>query len=128
MAKGETSLAKQAARGGPRMRKLVTTERPVAAPVKSTTPKTSRIRRVLGGLRWLKPLLVPLRIVGKILKRLAPRYLLNAWRELRQVTWPNRRESWRLTGAVFVFAIIFGVLATIVDRGIDRIFKETVLK
>ena len=66
--------------------------------------------------------------VGKTLKWLAPRYLLNAWRELRQVIWPNRRETWRLTLAVFVFAIVFGALVAGVDKGLDEIFKKVVLK
>ncbi len=39
----------------------------------------------------------------KVLKWLVPKYFVNAWREVRLVTWPTRRETWRLTLAVFVF-------------------------
>ena len=66
--------------------------------------------------------------IGKVLRWLAPRYLLNAWRELRQVVWPNRRETWRLTLAVFIFAVVFGALVAGVDKGLDEIFKKVVLK
>lgn len=73
-------------------------------------------------------ILSPLRNLGKALRWLAPRYLINAWRELRQVIWPNRRETWRLTLAVFIFAIVFGALVAGVDKGLDEIFKKVVLK
>jgi preprotein translocase subunit SecE len=68
------------------------------------------------------------RPVAKVLRWLLPRYFINSWREVRQVTWPNRRETWRLTGAVFIFALVFGALVAIVDKGIDEIFKKLVLK
>jgi len=53
---------------------------------------------------------------------------VNAWREVRQVTWPSRRETWRLTGAVFIFAIVFGALVYGVDTGLDALFKKVILK
>lgn len=68
------------------------------------------------------------RPVKKVLKWLAPTYFVNSWREVRQVTWPTRRETWRLTLAVFIFSIIFGLAAYGVDSLLDFIFKRTVLK
>lgn len=65
------------------------------------------------------------RIIGLIL---LPRYFRNSWKELRQVTWTKRRESFRLTFAVIAFAIIFGVAVAILDYGLDKIFKEVLLK
>jgi preprotein translocase SecE subunit len=67
----------------------------------------------------------PFRIVGHIL---LPSYFRNSWKELRQVTWPNRRESWQLTSAVIVFAAIFGVMIALVDYGLDKLFKQVLLK
>lgn len=66
-----------------------------------------------------------LRIVGRIL---LPRYLRNAGRELRLVTWPNAKESRQLTFAVVIFAVIFGVLIAGVDYGLDKLFKGILLK
>jgi len=66
--------------------------------------------------------------VKRVLRWLAPSYFVNSWREVRQVTWPSRRETWRLTAAVFVFAIIFGGLVAGVDKGLDEIFKKVILK
>ena len=67
----------------------------------------------------------PLRILGFII---VPPYIRNSWRELRQVTWPTARESRRLTLAVIIFATIFGALITVLDIGLDKIFKEVLLK
>jgi preprotein translocase SecE subunit len=67
----------------------------------------------------------PIRILGLIL---LPRYVRNSWRELRQVAWPGRRESLRLTSAVIIFAVIFGVLIAATDYGLDKVFKKVILK
>lgn len=66
--------------------------------------------------------------IARVLGWLAPSYFVNAWREVRQVTWPGRRETWRLTGAVFIFAFIFGALVAGVDKLLDLVFKNLVLK
>ncbi len=76
------------------------------------------------GLRWVGHLL-PFRILGRIL---FPRYIRNSFRELKLVTWPGRRESLRLTSAVLVFSIIFGAIVALVDYGLDKLFKEFILK
>lgn len=61
-------------------------------------------------------------------RSLTPSYFKNAWKELRQVTWPNRKETTQLTIAVFIFAIIFGALVTATDYGLDKIFKRVLLR
>lgn len=65
------------------------------------------------------------RIIGRIVW---PMYFRKSWKELRQVTWPKRRESIQLTGAVLLFSAIFGVLIAIVDFGLDKLFKQVLLK
>lgn len=65
------------------------------------------------------------RIIGLIL---VPPYFRNSWKELRQVTWTKRRESFRLTFAVIVFAVVFGIAVAILDYGLDKVFKELLLK
>jgi len=70
----------------------------------------------------------PLRIIYQLLRRITPKYFINSWRELKLVTWPGRKETWRLTGAVFVFAIVFGVAIYFVDLALERLFKITVLR
>lgn len=67
----------------------------------------------------------PLRILGFIV---VPPYLRNSWKELRQVTWPKFRISVRLTFAVIAFAVVFGALVAVIDLGLDKVFKEVLLK
>jgi len=76
--------------------------------------------------------LQPFRLIGKVLRLIGkvvfPSYFRNSWRELRQVKWPNRTESRQLTFAVLVFAVVFGGLVAIVDYGLDKVFKQVLLK
>lgn len=70
----------------------------------------------------------PARFVGRILAKVfLVNYFRNSWKELKQVTWPNRRETWQLTFAVFVFALVFGLVITIVDYGLDKVFEKILL-
>ena len=76
------------------------------------------------GLRWFANLRV-VRFIGRIL---GLRYVRESWKELRQVTWPTFRESRRLTTAVVLFSVIFGLLIALVDFGLDKVFKQFILK
>ncbi len=70
----------------------------------------------------------PFRFIGNFLyKILFIGYFMASWRELRQVTWPGRRETAQLTLAVFMFAIGFGIMIAVVDYGLDKLFKEVLL-
>lgn len=65
------------------------------------------------------------RILGFILW---PPYFRNSWKELRQVTWPNGKQSRQLTTAVILFAVTFGIIIALLDFGLDKIFKQVLLK
>ncbi len=69
--------------------------------------------------------LKPFRIIGKVL---LPAYFRNSWHELRQVTWPSWKQSRQLTFAVLIFAIVFGALIATVDYGLDKLFRNILLK
>jgi preprotein translocase SecE subunit len=133
----------------PRIRKSAPTVRERAAIAQAKAekpPKPKRVRRLavtaVKPLRKLSPkdrVHLPnngfgraLAKVGRFLRRilgwLVPRYFINSWREVRLVTWPGRKETWRLTLAVFIFATVFGAVVYGVDRGLDEIFKKFVLK
>lgn len=143
MEKGSKKVAEEKpARRKPRIRKSAPTvrERVEAAKAKQEEVKPRRLRKVLSkaavpakrlNLRERKAVKLavrPLRPVRRFLAWIAPKYFINSWREVRQVVWPSRKETWRLTLAVFVFAIIFGALVAGVDKGLDEIFKKVVLK
>lgn len=61
-------------------------------------------------------------------RRFIPKYFRDSYGELKLVTWPNRKETTNLMWAVFIFAIIFGLLITVVDYGLEKLFKEVFLK
>lgn len=70
----------------------------------------------------------PVRFVGRVLaKVLLINYFISSWKELKQVTWPNRRETAKLTVAVFIFAFVFGLAVAAVDFGLDKIFHKILL-
>lgn len=103
--------------------------------------KTKRIRKVakkvskpflwassIGQKEWYVPM--PDNKTGRFLnkkRRFTPGYFRSAWKEVRQVTWPSRKETWKLTLAVFMFATIFGVILAITDYGLDKLFRRILL-
>ena len=82
------------------------------------------LKQIGHGLRWFFRLRV-IRFIGRIL---GLSYLHGSWQELRQVTWPTKREGRRLTTAVIIFSVIFGALIAVVDYGLDKLFKQVLLK
>lgn len=97
--------------------------------------KPSLVRAFFGGffapLRWLGRQIAKLgrfRVFRWISYVLLPPYIRNSWRELRLVTWPNRRQSWALVNAVIIFSVVFGILVAVVDYGLDKLFKEFIIK
>jgi preprotein translocase SecE subunit len=126
----------------PRIRKSAPSvrERQEAAAAKAEAVKPQRVRRLsakaaspfkklnLEDKKAVQLGAKPFRFVRKVLGWLVPSYFINAWREVRKVVWPSRRETWRLTLAVFIFAIIFGAMVAGVDKGLDELFKKLVLK
>lgn len=120
----------QAARKKRRLRPVTSEtvrERAAKAQIAAGEPaKPRKVRGVFGKI------LTPFRVIGRGLgwigKFIIPSYFRNSWRELRLVTWPNRKQSQQLTLAVIIFAIIFGVLVAGVDYGLDKLFKQVLLK
>lgn len=85
------------------------------------------IGRVTKAVAMSKPLW-PVRFLLKILgKILLVSYFRNSWKELRQVVWPNNVTTWKLTFAVILFAIIFGLLIAGLDWVFERVFREIIL-
>lgn len=75
---------------------------------------------------------LPIRYIFKpiawVLKRIVPSYFKNSWKELKQVTWPSTRDTFRLTFVVLLFSLVFGGLIAGVDYGLDKLFKAIILK
>ena len=56
-----------------------------------------------------------------------PKYFRESYGELRQVTWPNRRDTAKLTTAVIIFAVVFATFVGVVDYVFGIIFKKVFL-
>lgn len=56
-----------------------------------------------------------------------PKYLKNAYKELRKVTWPTRDEAIKSTGVVIAFSVIvalfLGALDYVFTAGLDYILS-----
>lgn len=69
--------------------------------------------------------------VGRFLNKkrsLIPAYFRNSFAELKQVDWPGFGTIMRLSLAVFLFAFFFGLVVAIADFGLDKLFKELIIK
>lgn len=51
------------------------------------------------------------------------RYIKGSWHELRQVRWPDRRATWKMTGALIAFTLFFVVVILLIDAGFGELFK-----
>jgi preprotein translocase SecE subunit len=50
------------------------------------------------------------------------RYLRDSWKEIRQVRWPNRKATWKMVFAVFVYTALFMVIILLLDLFFRFIF------
>ncbi len=82
------------------------------------------LKHIGHALRWFF-LLPPLRFLGRVI---GLRYIRDSARELRGVTWPSFRDSRRLTGAVILFSVVFGLFIAVVDYGLDKLFRQILIK
>lgn len=82
------------------------------------------LKQIGHGLRWFFTR-KPMRFIAKWT---GIRYIIDSWGELRGVTWPTFKESVRLTGAVIIFSVVFGLLIAVIDFFLDKLFKQILLK
>jgi len=50
-------------------------------------------------------------------------YFKGAWGELRQVRWPDRKNTWAMTGALIAFTAFFIVVILLLDYLFSQLFK-----
>lgn len=51
------------------------------------------------------------------------RYFKESWHEIRQVRWPNRKATWKMVLAVFIYSAIFLVLIIALDALFTFLFN-----
>lgn len=50
-----------------------------------------------------------------------------AWREVRKVVWPARKEAMQMTTYVFVFVVIMALFLWMTDKTLEWVFYDLVL-
>ena len=95
---------------------------------KVTSPVVGPIRRGFSMLFRHQPFKFIAKVGHWIGLVIIPPYLRNSWKELRLVTWPNWKQSRQLTFAVLIFAVVFGAAVATVDYGLDKLFRQILLK
>ena len=50
-------------------------------------------------------------------------YIRGAWHELKQVRWPSRSATWKMTFAVLLFSGSFAVLILLLDFAFNKLFE-----
>lgn len=82
------------------------------------------------GKKEFHPIKLPDNKFGRLLSkrvRFVPKYFINSWNEIKQVSWPNARETTKLTTAVLLFALVIGGLVWLLDYGLNKLFREILL-
>ncbi len=77
------------------------------------------------------PIKVPdkkgVRVLNKRVKYI-PQFIKNSWAELKQVTWPSRKDAIKLSFAVIIFSVFFAVFVQILDFLFSKVVKEIILR
>lgn len=51
----------------------------------------------------------------------------DAWREVKKVVWPTRKESIQMTVYVFVFAVVMALFLWLTDKTLEWVFYDLIL-
>lgn len=75
-----------------------------------------------------KPVSVAKLVADDAMTRRSPQraigdYFVGAWRELRQVRWPNRSQTWQMTGALIGFTAFFVIVILLLDAAFKYLFN-----
>ncbi len=79
-----------------------------------------------------KPMSMPVRIITAPFRWIAKpfialgRYIHDSWLEIRQVRWPNRKATWKLVGAIFIYSAFFIILVAVLDALFNFIFSKII--
>ncbi len=104
--------------------KIIKSKKLVVKITSPVTKPTSEFLKIIVKIQPFKAVFAILKLISRII---LPKYVRRSWVELKQVTWPNLKNSRQLTFAVLVFAFIFGATVAVVDYGLDKVFKKILL-
>jgi preprotein translocase SecE subunit len=73
----------------------------------------------------LKVILAPFILISKPFRALG-RYIASSWKEIRQVRWPNRKLTWKMTLAVVAYTALFIIIISALDALFTLIFNTLI--
>jgi preprotein translocase subunit SecE len=51
----------------------------------------------------------------------------DAWREVKKVVWPTRKEAIQMTAYVFAFVVVMAVILWLTDKTLEWVFYDLIL-
>ena len=51
----------------------------------------------------------------------------DAWREVKKVVWPTRKEAVQMTGYVFAFVVVMALFLWLTDKTLEWVFYDLIL-
>lgn len=101
----------------PKKSKKAKNTKPAAAKVAKATPQPAKDKPVKKS-EPKKPFILirPFVAFG--------RYVKASWHELRQVRWPSRKYTWKMTAAMLVYCLIFLAIIVLLDLLFSFIFNH----
>jgi preprotein translocase subunit SecE len=55
-------------------------------------------------------------------------YARDSIKEAEKVVWPSKKETWQVTGFVFLFLFVLALFMWVVDSGLTWLFYDVLLK
>lgn len=119
----KTSVVKQV------LSKILWPLRAIGTLIKKVTTTLANSKLGAGAKRlYQSRVFAPVRFLVRILSKiLLISYFKNSWQELKLVTWPNAKLTWRLTFAVLMFGLAFGLIIAGLDYVLEKGFREVLL-
>ncbi len=121
----EILVAEEKTKAKRRLRQSTTVRQESLKTKEVKVKRPSWMKRILGPIfHKINFLFRPIRWLGR---HFIPSYFRRSFQELKQVTWPDRKQSRALTLAVVMFATVFGIVISLLDYGLDKAFKKVFL-
>ena len=95
-------------------------------PKKSTATKPTKTPSKPPKKTLKKPLPKWLAIIRTLAKPFVAlgRYIKASWQEIRQVRWPSRKATWKMTGTILIYAALILVIILLLDALFTFIFNN----
>ena len=90
------------------------------AKVEKKAKKAEKVKKPMP--KWLKIITWPFRMIAKPFIAFG-RYLRDSWREIRQVRWPNRKTTWKMVLAVFIYSALLITIIMLLDALFTWLFN-----